>query len=224
VVGALFGARWWVSRVRARDGRAPEMRFATLVILWVALQATILFVYVWGRAQHPAAARLFIVIDTFFSFAAAWFLVWTLRRAPRFVTILVATAVFVVYLPTAAEHRVFKEMTLTREAATAWRFFESLHEKRIMIVAERPALYTIMEYGALDYTAARQDPHLLTALSRRLFYDVYLVQKIDLATRQPLPQHDIWADRQRDLMLEFQNDANTAIRISRVHQSAPAAE
>jgi hypothetical protein len=48
-----------------------------------------------------------------------------------------------------------------------------------------------MEYGALDYASARQDAYLLTALSRRLFHDVYVVQKIDLATQHPLPQHDI---------------------------------
>ena len=216
VVGSVLGARWCWVRLRAREVHSAEFRFAALVVVWMTVQSLILFTYVWGRAQHPAAARLFITMDTFFACLGAWALVAMLKRFPRFLSVLVSVLLFVVYLPVASEHRVFNEMTLTREAATAWRYFESLNEKRIMIVAERPSLYAIMEYGALDFEAARGDPRLLDALSRHLFYDLYLVQKIDLTTRQPVPQHEIWPDRPRDTMLEFQNDANVLIRISRL--------
>jgi hypothetical protein len=73
-----------------------------------------------------------------------------------------------------------------------------------------------MEYGATDFESAKQDPGLLDALSRRLFYDIYLVQQIDLGTRKPLPAYEIWPDRARENLLEFQNDANGTIRISRL--------
>lgn len=216
VVGSVLAARWCLTRWRAGDGHAAELRFAAFVAVWMAVQSAILFTYVWGRAQHPGAARLFLTMDAFFALLGAWTVVTALARFPRYVTLLVAAATFVFYLPVASEHRLFKEMTLTREAATAWRFFESLHEKRIMIVAERPALYAIMEYGAVDFDTARQDPRMLEALSRRLFYDIFLIQKIDLTSHQPWPQHEIWPERPRDTMLEFQNDANVLIRISRL--------
>jgi hypothetical protein len=216
VLGCLLGLRWWWTRARARDWRAHDLRFGTMVIVWMVLQVVIIFTYVWGRALHPASARLLITIDTFFSFPAAWMLARLLDRFRPSLAVVISAAIFAIYLPVASEYRILNELTLTREAASTWRFFESLHEKRILIIADRPGLYTIMEYGALDFETAKQDPALLEALSRRLFYDIYLVQQIDLATHKPLPQHEIWPERPRETMVEFQNDANATVRVSRL--------
>jgi hypothetical protein len=216
VVGCVLGLLWCIRRVRDRDWQSPDLKFGAMVVGWMILQLVIVFTYVWGRAQHPAASRLVVTIDTFFSFPAAWALLQLLKRFRPSLTVLISAAIFAVYLPVASEFRILNELTLTREAATTWRFFESLHEKRILVVADRPGLYSIMEYGALDFDSAKQDPGLLEALSRRLFFDIYLVQQIDLSTKKPVPQHDIWPDRARENMVEFQNDANSTVRISRV--------
>ena len=88
------------------------------------LQAVVVFSYAWGRAQAPSAARLFIAIDTFFSFFAAWALASALKRWRPFVSVLVAAAVLAIHLPVATQHRFLNRLTQTREAATAWRFFE----------------------------------------------------------------------------------------------------
>jgi hypothetical protein len=120
------------------------------------------------------------------------------------------------YLPVASQSRILNELTLTREADTTWRFFESLHEKRILIVCERPGLFTVMNYGAVDFESAKQDPGTLSGLDRHLFYDLYLVQSVDLSTNKPFPQFDIWPERARTPVLEFQNDANATVRISRL--------
>jgi hypothetical protein len=203
-------------RLAKREWQAPEFKFSSLVLGWMVMQLVIVFTYYWGQAQHPAASRLVITIDTFFSFPAAYALAFLLKRWRPFLAGVIATALFCIYLPVASEFRILNELTLTREAATTWRFFESLHEKRILIVVDRPGLYTIMEYGALDFETARQDATLLDSLSRRLFYDIYVVQQIDLTTRKPMPQFRIWPDRAKIPMLEFQNDANATVRISRV--------
>ncbi len=216
IVGCVLWLRWYDRRLLARDWKAPNLKFATLVLGWMLLQLVIVFTYVWGRAQHPAASRLVIAIDTFFSFPAAYALAHLLRRWRPVVASVIAVVLFVVYLPVASEYRILNELTLTREAATTWRFFESLHEKRILIVVDRPGLYTIMEYGAVDFETAKQDSSLLDGLSRRLYYDIYLVQQIDLTTRKPLAQHEIWPERGRQALLEFQNDANATVRISRL--------
>jgi 4-amino-4-deoxy-L-arabinose transferase-like glycosyltransferase len=180
------------------------------------VQVILVFTYVWGRAQHPAAARLVLAIDTFFAFPAAWVLTLLLRRWRPLVAVLLAAAVVAFYLPVASQHRMLNKLTQTREAATTWRFFESLHEKRIIIVADRPGLYTIMEYGAMDFETARHDPVIFDALARGLFYDIYLVQQIDLTTNEPFPAYDIWPTHSLQTMLEFQNDANVMVRISRL--------
>ncbi len=216
LVGAILWLRWLDRRLLSRDLHAPNFKFATLVVCWMLLQFVIVFTYVWGRAQHPAASRLVIAIDTFFSFPAAWILAMLLKRFRPFVPILVAAGIFAVYLPVASEYRILNELTLTREASTTWRFFESLHENRILVVTDRPGLYTIMNYGAVDFETAKNDPTLLEAHDRHLFFDTYLVQQIDLTTKKPMPQFEIWPERARQPMIEFQNDANSTVRISRL--------
>jgi hypothetical protein len=198
------------------DGRAPRHRFAVFLAAWMLLQALIVFAYAWGRAQSPAAARLVMPIDTFFSFAAAWGLVVLLRRWRPFVPVMLAVALLVVPVTVASQHRMLNRLTQTRENATTWRFFESLHEKRILIVTDRPNHYTIMDYGAMTFEAAKNDRFLFEALARRLFYDIYLVQQLRLSTGQPLPGYEIWPTRSLETMLEFQNDADVLVRISRV--------
>jgi hypothetical protein len=216
IVGCIVWLRWLSPRLRARDWKAPHLKFSVLVIAWMLVQVILVFTYVWGRAQHPSAARLVLAIDTFFAFPAAWVLTLGLKRWRPLVAVLLTAAVVAFYLPVASQHRMLNKLTQTREAATTWRFFESLHEKRIIIVADRPGLYTIMEYGALDFEAARHDPVIFDALARGLFYDIYLVQQIDLTTHEPFPAYDIWPTHSRQTMLEFQNDANVMVRISRL--------
>ena len=216
VVGCILWLRWMYGRLLSRDWKAPHLKFAILVSAWMLLQAMIVFTYFWGRAQYPSAARLVIAIDTFFSFAAAWFLSLSLRRFRPFVAVLLAAAAFAIHLPVASQHRMLNRLTQTRESATTWRFFEGLNEKRILIVTDRPNLFTIMDFGAMNFESARHDPFIFDAFARRLFYDIYLVQQIKLSTNQPLPAYDIWPTRRLETMLEFQNDADVLIRISRL--------
>ncbi len=218
-LGLAGCALWLWSRRRAwasRDWKSPRARFAVFVCAWMLLQVFVVFSYVWGRAQAPSAARLVIAIDTFFSFFAAWALAATLRRWRPFVAVLVAVAVLVIHVPVAAQHRMMNRLTQTRETATVWRYFDSLHEKRILIVTDKPDLFTIMDYGAMSFAAARQDRYLLAAFARHLFYGVYVVQQIQLSTNSPLPGYEIWPDRKLETMLEFQNDGDVLVRISRL--------
>jgi hypothetical protein len=218
-LGLVGCVLWLLSRRRelfAPDWKDPRLRFATFVGAWMLLQAIVVFSYVWGRAQAPSAARLVIAIDAFFSFCAAWALIVSLRRWRPFVAVLIAGAVLAIHLPIASQHRMLNRLTQTRETATAWRFFDSLHEKRILIVTDRPDLFTIMDYGAMSFETARQDPFIFDAFARHLFYDIYVVQQIKLSTQSPLPGYDIWPTRRLETMLEYQNDADVLIRISRL--------
>jgi hypothetical protein len=218
-LGLVGCALWLASYFRTRrspDAPASRSRFPAFVVVWMLAQAVILFTYWWGKSQSPIASRLAIPIDTFFSFAAAWALVVLLRRWSRFIPVMLAAAVLAVHVPVAAQARMLNKLTQTRENATTWRFFESLHEKRILIVTDRPSHFTVMDYGAMNFEGARNDPYLFQALDRRLFYDVYVVQQISVSTGQPLPGYETWTTRRLEPMLEFQNDANVLVRISRV--------
>lgn len=214
----IVGCTMWLSSRRRQilDRHGAQLRFPIVVMVWMLLQATIVFAYAWGRAQSPASARLVIAIDTFLGFAAAWALTRLLHRWRPFVAVMVAASLLLVQVTTASQHRMSNRLTQTRENATTWRFFDSLHEKRILIVTDRPNHYTIMNYGAMTFEAAKKDPVLFEALARRLFYDIYLVQQISLSTGEPLSGYENWSSRRLETVLEFQNDANLLVRIARV--------
>ncbi len=218
----VIGVALWITRLakalRSFAGSVPELRFGLIAGAWVLLQLVIVFTYGWGRAQFPSAARLVLSVDIFFSFAAAWVLTRALWRFPPRLTVLTAVAVLATQLPVASQARMPNRLTQTRESATTWAFFEGLGEQRILIVTDRPSHFTIMNYGAMSFESARQDPHLLTAFARHLFQDVYVVQQIKLSTNTPVAGFEIWPDRTLDPMLEFQNDADVLVRISRLRR------
>ncbi|HEX7506115.1 MAG TPA: hypothetical protein VF550_05045, partial [Polyangia bacterium] len=114
VVGCIVWLRWLQRRLLARDFKAPHLKFAVLVTVWMLVQVILVFTYIWGRAQHPAAARLVIAIDTFFAFPAAWILTVGLKRWRPLVAILLAAAVVAFYLPVASQHRMLNKLTQTR--------------------------------------------------------------------------------------------------------------
>jgi hypothetical protein len=213
--GTLLWLRWLHGRLRARHFDQTS-RFAVAVGVWMSLQVVILFSYAWGRAQYPTAARLVLPIDLFFSIASAWVVSRSLSRFRPFVAVLIAAAAFVSQVPVASQHRAFNRMTQTRESAATWSFFERLPDRRILVVTDRPNHFTIMDYGAMSFAAARRDPYLLTAFARRLFQDVYVIQQIRLSTNEPLPGYELWPDRKLEPVLEFQNDANVLVRVSRL--------
>ena len=215
-LGSLFWLRWLVNRVRAGAWQDGDLRFGIFVLAWMVVQVVIVFTYFWGRSQYPSAARLVIVIDTFFSFAAAWILTRSLDRWRPFVSVLFAVAFVAIQLPVAAQHRMMNKLTQTRESAATWAFFESVPDKRILIVTDRPNHFTIMGFGAMSFESARRDPYLFTALERRLFQEVYVIQQIQLSTNEPLAGYETWPDRKLETVHEFQNDANVLVRISRV--------
>jgi hypothetical protein len=216
IVGLVLAARWLWKQLEHSERWTPELQFSALVTGWMALLLVVVFTYVWGRPEHAASARLIISIDTFFSFFAGWAVAAGLRSIRPAISAMVCVAIFATYLPVASQGRLIKELMLAREASEVWRFFDDLHEKRILIVCERPGLFTVMNYGAVDFAQAKQDTSLLEGLARHLYYDIYLVQQVDLATRRPRPEHEVWPDVARITMLEFQNDVNGTVRISRL--------
>jgi hypothetical protein len=217
---------------RFRAGRLPvqDARFVALVGVLLGMQGLVCFSYDWGHPVHPASSRLFLWLDTFVSFAAAWFMTWLGRRiatsfrsletcAPALPTVGFAI-LFAMHLPVASEARFVNALTLTRQAAEVWRFFERLGEKRILVLSDRPGLFTIMDYGALDISTVATDRTPLYELSRHLYKDIYLVEQVDLTTGNPLPAFSAWPDVETETVLEFQNTESESVRIVRVKKES----
>jgi hypothetical protein len=222
LVGCLVVARSLWKLAHERERKLVKERFAIFAVVWVGVMMVIYLPYFWGKPLHPASARLFVPLDAFFSLMAAWLVTLLCRRAPLWLPSLVAAAAVFLNVSVASEARFINELTLTRQAAQTWRFFEQIHDKNIMVVTDRPGLFTVMDYGSMDLSVAKQGTDLLFELSRHLYRDVYVIQEIDLTTKKPLPEFEIWPDKKKESVLEFQNAENSTVRISRmVQEPAP---
>jgi hypothetical protein len=73
-----------------------------------------------------------------------------------------------------------------------------------------------MDYGALDLASTVAGGNCLFELSRHLYKDIYLVQEMDIDTKQPRPGFASWPDVPTEPMDEFQTTATTFVRIARV--------
>ena len=218
LVGCLIVARSLWKLAHERERKLVKERFAIFAVVWVGVMMVIYLPYFWGKPLHPASARLFVPLDAFFSLMAAWLVTLLCRRAPLWLPSLVAAAAVFLNVSVASEARFINELTLTRQAAQTWRYFEQLHDKNIMVVTDRPGLFTVMDYGAMDLSVAKQGTDLLFELSRHLYRDMYVIQEIDLTTKKPLPDFEIWPDKKKESVLEFQNAENSTVRISRMVQ------
>ncbi len=202
-------------------------KYAVFTAALFGLEMVIAFSYTWGKSLHPASARLFIWLDTFVAFNAAWLLTvvgrrlqvpvaWLARRSGAPVALLPCLVLFAMHVPAASEARFINSLILTRQAARTWDFFAKLGNRNILIMTDRPGLYTIMDYGAVDISLANYSRDPLLELSRHLYDDIYLIQEVDLNSHKPLPGFDIWTDVAKETSLEFQNTDSTSIRIARL--------
>jgi hypothetical protein len=213
--------------LRRKDLPPRTLEIAAVIAVLFGVHATICFTYTWGKATHAAAARLFVWLDTAVAIASAWPLTLLGRRLAFYVpslgrrsgapaTLLVAALLLFMHLPAAVEARFANSLIVTRDAAMCWRFFEKLEDKRILILTDRPGLYTIFEYGATDISTANSG--LLNELSRKLYEDIYLIQEVDLTSRRPRPGFDVWPNVELETVYEFQNTDSTYVRIGRVNK------
>jgi 4-amino-4-deoxy-L-arabinose transferase-like glycosyltransferase len=193
------------------------------VVAVLSALSVLCFSYFEGNPLQPASARLFMWLDTFLAFTAAWLLVAAGRAVAsaaaftsRVVPVLASVALLVMAIPSAADPRFIDALIVTRQSAGVWRFFDKLGDKNILILGDRPGLYTIMNYGALDIGMAASDRAPLYELSRKLYHDIYLVQEMSLDTKKPLAGFDPWPDVETEAVCEFQNTESEYIRIARV--------
>ncbi len=229
---ALVGlAAFLVGRARAGAWRRADVSFAVFVSVIAAAEAVLTFAYMFGQSAQPASARLYLWLDTLVGLVAAWGIsalsarVAAWRKAlggdgrSALLAVPVCAVLFAIQVPIASEGRFMNALILTRDAAQEWRFFEQLGDKRILVLADRPGLFTIMDYGALDISIAGADRNCLFELSRHLYRDIYVIQEISYQTKQPLPGFAVWPDVPMETVLAFQSSDSTYIRIARVKPS-----
>ncbi len=222
-LGLLFMQGFDLAQRRAVSRHGA--RVSVFLLALIGAQIVLCFSYFWGHPLHPASARIFVWLDVTTSFVAAWFLTSLGRRLPVLVValgrrsaapipVLAASALFAMSVPAAHEARFIKTLSLTRQMAVVWRYFANLGTQRILILSDRPGLYTIRDYGS--FSVDHPPAELRSELSRHLFDDIYIVQEVDLSTHRPLEKFDPWPTVPTETVYEFQNTTTTSVRIVRV--------
>lgn len=226
ILGAIGAVVLLVSlahRLATRRMSRAAAELTLFVVAVLAAQSVLCFSYGQGDPLQPASARLFMWLDTFLGLAAAWLLVGIGRlvASPAAITslivpVLVSGALLVMAIPAAVDPRFINALIVTRQAAAVWRYFDKVGDKNILVLGDRPGLYTIMNYGALDINVAGSDRSPLFELSRHLYHDIYLVQEMSLESNKPLPGFDPWPDVETEPVFEFQNTDSSFVRIARL--------
>ena len=205
------------------------LRNTAFIVMILSLETVLCFSYFWGKPHNAISARLFVWLDTFVAFLAAWALAFLGRklqvpvmflgrrlRSGAPIAVLGSVALLMIYLPVASEARFSNSMGLVRQTREVWKYLASLDDNKILVVTDRPGMYTIMNYGALELAAVKNDPWPLYELSRSLYQHIYVVQEVNLRNHKVLPAFDAWPNVRKETVLEFQNSAESTVRVARI--------
>jgi len=177
----LYASRRWPASPASRT--LVTAAAAVLAAEWVLTNA-----YFGELLADPGGGRVLTFAFLVLSVLAVLFLV---RLAPfkrkPFLAAVLGLFCFGLYHPLTIENRFLNALDLPREYRTVLEFLQRQDGRNILIVASRPGLYTVHDYGAVKFEWANEHKEdLLMKLKQRLYSDIFVIQNIDDATGQIL--------------------------------------
>ena len=225
----LTGIAWagffclaWAIFVRRTDRVGPaQRRWATIICACLAVNLSIYFATYLGDYTHPSSARIFILWTLASSCVPIGLgLVFPEIATPRRL-LLTALATFCLYFPAASQDRFIKTLMLNRETRAYMRFIERQPQTNNLYIYERPVQIVATLRGAVDFPYANQNSQaLLNELGRRLYHEIYAIQKVSLSENEVVPENRLGADYALQTLEETQTDSDLKLRISRVELPA----
>ena len=93
---------------------------------------------------------------------------------------------FLLYASVASEDRFTQSLELIRETEHSIAFLDRLKTKNILVISDRPGIYTAYQYGASTFEYANQHKNeLLAELRNHLYTEIVVLQHISYAERKP---------------------------------------
>lgn len=181
--------------------------------------------YFQGWIWHASDARLFMAYTVVLSVLALMFMysIDFLKKRPVYV-LLFSIMMFFLYNPVSVEDRFSRTQTLPREYRFVLHYLKQeavRTNNSFVVVTDRPGMYTVHNYGAVDFNNANSSNDLLDGFNNRLYGDIIVVQKIEYETQMPAKDNTL--DKKYNLrpIAESQIDGTMFIRISRVLSAPP---
>ena len=215
VVATVVGIPWlFLSKKRWALVRP---RLLLLFILGcMATSFVIVNAHFIGSYTHPVSARLFLPIILFLTLMPV-FLLRFFPGFPRVILVWVAFGIFTSYHSVTMENRFINTLTIIRRTKFVHQELKKIGHNNILVIADRPGQYTVMNYGAVNFQHARANSELLIKeLRRRLYRDIIVVQEISYETGEPNLLTALPQEFELDTHSELQYTSDHFVRLSKV--------
>ena len=217
-LGALIVLAWFavfLYRLFRRQTPLLETRyypFALVLLAFSSSELAITLSHHFGVFDHPTQARLFLLFVVTLSLAP-FLLKGLLGRLPKIWLLLASASMFALYFPIAQENRFVNKLTIIRKTHWSYAFFDELKNKNILIIADRPGIYTIRPAGAVDFAWAKSNANMIREdVSRHLYDDVYVVEDVAYNTHKS----ELDGTFKLQTVFERQNTPDLFVRISKI--------
>mgnify|MGYP001079146955 CR=1 FL=1 len=185
------------------------------VLLCVAV-----FSYFWGNLTSPFTIRLGIVFIPLLVLLFIIPLNLLVRRSQSAQKMLLLSAIAIIFFhwPAAGKNESVTQLTLYRQYRTTVSFLEQNYpDPNIVIIADRPGLYSAHRWGAVKFNYANQHhQRMKRELKRRLYQDILVIQLIQDKDGKPLKEQTLDPAFRLKTIFESQHSATKITRISKV--------
>ncbi len=203
---------------------APTKAVLIASALTIAALIAVIFSYFWGNLIAAFTIRLGIIFLPFIIALAIYALeriisTTSLKRenSTKFFLV-IGFSLCLFYWPIAGKNEATQTLTLNRQYQALLTYIQEHHQtKNILIVTDRPGMYSVHHWGAVDFNYANKNhARIKRDFDRRLYQDVLVLQLIDYASGDAIKGTRLTADFSMEVVFEAQFSATAKMRISRL--------
>jgi hypothetical protein len=189
LIGIAYGVWQLIRHKERRTRRVMTLGGAAFISAFLLLVIILSFNNATGGLIHPATVRYGIIFLPFIVYGVI-LLLNSLAKFNINMKRYIWLGVFVClawYWPVAANNESLRHLTLYREYKVTLDFLKQNYtDSNIIVIAERPGLYTPHLWGAVDFPYANTHKNaLLKKLENHLVQDIVTIQKIRYANHKP---------------------------------------
>lgn len=194
-----------------------ERNFVIIFVGSIVICTAIFLSHHFGVYSHPTQARFFMVTCLAF-ILLPFFIKYHFPKVLRDSALLLySVMMFFMYNPITAEGRFINTLIIIRETDYCLDFLKRNNSPNVLVVVDRPGQYTAVNYGSVTFQRANeQSQQLIGELSRHLFSDIFVFQKISYETQKATQDTAISDKYKLETLEETQLTASEYLRISRV--------
>ena len=218
--GILYGI--WMA-IKHKEVRTVQN---TSLIAYTTLNPILLIIIILtynlpqGGISHPTTIRYGIIFLPLIIFGIIFltYKISYLWNTTNYYFLFFSIGILLFYWPVAVNNDSVNTLLLTREYNITLNYLKKNYsDKNIIIVSDRPGLYTPHKWGAVHFSYANQKKEeLLRKFNRKLTQEILVIQKIQYLNEQPTPETRLIEQYHLEKLFEMQISGNSYLRISRV--------